>query len=111
MLHAQQQEQQQQEQQQEQQQQEQQQEQREDVVCGVTNGESCVKGLMSASLLEVLKADDGGRSVETDYPVPSWLRRQGVTAPCEYAKTFRGKYGIINYELTGPQHTRTVYQP
>ncbi|KAL8274734.1 hypothetical protein Esti_001339 [Eimeria stiedai] len=105
--------------QQRQQQQQHEQQQRKDGVSLVSNGASPMKSrrrssverntnLETAVLLEVLRGDTGLRSVEKDYSVPSWLRRQGVTAPCEYAKTFKGKLGIINYEVTGPQHQRTV---
>lgn len=57
---------------------------------------------------DVLHKDTNARKVEADYPVPCWLKRQGVSAPCEYSKTFKGKFGIINYEVLGPSNERTV---
>lgn len=59
-------------------------------------------------LKDVLLRDTGVRSVETDYPVPKWLKRQGVTAPYEYSKTFKGRFGVINYEVMGMNNTKTV---
>lgn len=42
-----------------------------------------------------------GISVEHDYRVPGWVRRQGARFDYEYNSTMIGKHGVINYCLQG----------
>lgn len=60
------------------------------------------------SLTSILTADTGARDVNVDYRVPKWLQREGVSAPYQYSKTFKGRYGVINYDVKGETNQRTV---
>ncbi|CDI80484.1 hydrolase, alpha/beta fold family domain containing protein, putative, partial [Eimeria acervulina] len=60
------------------------------------------------SLRDIIQRDTAARDVEKDYPVPLWLKRQGVSAPCAYTQTFQGKYGTVNYSVKGIQNNKTV---
>ncbi|KEP66199.1 UNVERIFIED_CONTAM: hydrolase, alpha/beta fold family protein [Hammondia hammondi] len=46
--------------------------------------------------------EDSGRDCNADYPVPKWLRKQGVCSPFSYFRSFKASLGIINYDLRGP---------
>lgn len=46
------------------------------------------------------------RRVSEDYPIPRWLLKkkyltEAYRCPYRYNKTFSGKYGLINYNITG----------
>eukprot|EP00917_Polyrhabdina_sp_WS-2016_P023655 GHVP01051241.1.p1 GENE.GHVP01051241.1~~GHVP01051241.1.p1 ORF type:complete len:538 (+),score=73.12 GHVP01051241.1:82-1695(+) len=42
---------------------------------------------------------DTGRSAMDDFKIPKWLK--GIKPPFEYARCFMGRYGLVNYELSG----------
>ncbi|CBZ52780.1 secreted alpha/beta hydrolase superfamiy protein,related [Neospora caninum Liverpool] len=52
--------------------------------------------------LEKILEEDSGRDCNADYPVPKWLRGQGVCSPFTYFRSFKASLGIINYDLRGP---------
>lgn len=42
------------------------------------------------------------RNVESDYRIPRWLKKQGLSCPYSYNRIFVSKHGLINYEISGP---------